>query len=999
MKLSIFARTSAALALAFSILCAHSARTATPPQYILDPTLNAPLFTARAVALRSFVMPDDRFFVAGGSGDGAFQRVDGQPSGNLYRCNADGTRDNTFALDPQLRDFTVSTIALAPGNKVYAACVPPPFVGGPERVFRLNSDGSLDPTFNAGAGTAPNAGGVRRISSVLVDQFERVIVGGQFGDFSSSGHPNLVRLTSTGAADPGFASVNLQAANNASPSISPASHMGMALQADAKLIITGLFDSVNGVARAQVARLNSDGSLDTEFVPSGYVTSNNLIARCLAIQPDGNVLVGGSLRATSPANTQARVLMRFDSSGARDTSFSTETIGSTVRALKILADGSIVIALTSPRPLRRIASNGATDATFFNNTPTYPNGGAAALYTVDTQSDGKIIFSGGFQFANGKEYHGYARLNQDGTLEPTLHHSIALERETLPSKIAARSDGKIMVTGDFDRVNGVARVGAALLNQDGSLSGVTFPSFVVYVLPGPPGFFLPPSFLLLPNDQALFFGLVETGSGGTTACQRINPDGSDDQSFSFAYLPRFGSALSHGSGFLLSAGFSAQSVVEQILLRRLLENGSVDEAVLFGVALVERNPDGTLRRMYVGDNRALATLPGDKILFKFFDGANYQLLRLGADGFPDDSFTDGTAAPRGTFLAFPTVFDPYDPRGGLTLQPPDGAVEPTSLGPMCVLRLNDGRLILGGEFVSYNGMTAGGLAQLTADGALISTLGNGVSFSAAPTNTQREPSVTALEFESTGRILALGDFDRYNGAAAPGLVRIDADGNHDLSFAPPLVPRSSGNTFTETPLLAREPGGSFLVVGNYSATRGASAATSIFRLLPVPIAGSRKTHGASSTFDVDLPFSGAAGVEPRVAEAGGNHKIVVKFPAAVTFTGASVTSGTGSVFGASGNGSDELVIDVTGVANAQTINVTIAGVNDGSAAKDIIVRMSTLVGDSNADRSVNAGDTTQTRNRSGQPLGATNFRSDFNKDGDVNSGDTTIVRGRSGNSL
>ncbi len=61
--------------------------------------------------------------------------------------------------------------------------------------------------------------------------------------------------------------------------------------------------------------------------------------------------------------------------------------------------------------------------------------------------------------------------------------------------------------------------------------------------------------------------------------------------------------------------------------------------------------------------------------------------------------------------------------------------------------------------------------------------------------------------------------------------------------------------------------------------------------------------------------------------------------------------------------------------------------------------MGVLVGDTNGDRSVNAGDALQTRNRSGQTTDATNFRSDVNTDGFVNSGDTTVVRARSGSSL
>ena len=61
--------------------------------------------------------------------------------------------------------------------------------------------------------------------------------------------------------------------------------------------------------------------------------------------------------------------------------------------------------------------------------------------------------------------------------------------------------------------------------------------------------------------------------------------------------------------------------------------------------------------------------------------------------------------------------------------------------------------------------------------------------------------------------------------------------------------------------------------------------------------------------------------------------------------------------------------------------------------------MGVLVGDTNGDGFVNAGDSLQTRNRSGQTTDATNFRSDVNTDGTVNSGDTAAVRARSGTSL
>jgi len=66
---------------------------------------------------------------------------------------------------------------------------------------------------------------------------------------------------------------------------------------------------------------------------------------------------------------------------------------------------------------------------------------------------------------------------------------------------------------------------------------------------------------------------------------------------------------------------------------------------------------------------------------------------------------------------------------------------------------------------------------------------------------------------------------------------------------------------------------------------------------------------------------------------------------------------------------------------------------------DTPLSMSFLLGDTNGDRSVNAGDALLTRNRAGQTTDSTNFRSDVNIDGSVNSGDTLVVRNRSGDSV
>ncbi len=184
--------------------------------------------------------------------------------------------------------------------------------------------------------------------------------------------------------------------------------------------------------------------------------------------------------------------------------------------------------------------------------------------------------------------------------------------------------------------------------------------------------------------------------------------------------------------------------------------------------------------------------------------------------------------------------------------------------------------------------------------------------------------------------------------------------------------------------------------------------------IPVQVtsAVSRKSHGAAGNFDVDLPLTGTTGVECRSGGGATNDfTMVVTFTGNVAVTGspqAQVTTGAGTIgSGGVSNGGmvtvagNVVTIPLTNVADQQTINVTLNGVNGAadSITASVVIPMSRLLGDTNGDRVVNAGDSTQTKNRSGQPTDGTNFRSDVNEDGIINSGDSTIVRGRSGTSV
>src|SRR5947207_7191279 len=101
----------------------------------------------------------------------------------------------------------------------------------------------------------------------------------------------------------------------------------------------------------------------------------------------------------------------------------------------------------------------------------------------------------------------------------------------------------------------------------------------------------------------------------------------------------------------------------------------------------------------------------------------------------------------------------------------------------------------------------------------------------------------------------------------------------------------------------------------------------------------------------------------------------------------------------SGTGTTTLTANLTGITNAQRITITLFGVNNGTATVNVAVQMGVLVGDTNGNGAVNAGDVAQTKSRIGQTLNATNFRSDINTNGSINATDVSQVKAAIGTGL
>ena len=173
-------------------------------------------------------------------------------------------------------------------------------------------------------------------------------------------------------------------------------------------------------------------------------------------------------------------------------------------------------------------------------------------------------------------------------------------------------------------------------------------------------------------------------------------------------------------------------------------------------------------------------------------------------------------------------------------------------------------------------------------------------------------------------------------------------------------------------------------------------------VLQLTTAVSRKTHGAAGTFDVPLPPSSPFGVECRSGGGSGDHSLVFTFTNPVVSGSANVaTMGTGSVSGSPVFAGNTMTVDLTNVTDVQLITVTLSGVTDSFAQvlPDTAVTAKILLGDTNGNSSVNAGDVAQTKAQSGNVTGAGNFRNDTNVTGSINAGDVGQVKANSGHSL
>jgi uncharacterized delta-60 repeat protein len=316
------------------------------------------------------------------------------------------------------------------------------------------SPGAVDSTFN------PKQAGTN-VYAIAVQPSGQIVIGGTFTNFNGAGPSYLARLTVNGAVDASFAT-------GAGPNGIVSALLS---QPDGKIIVGGSFTSINGINRLRIARLNSDGSLDTDFeLPLGL----DLPTSALAFQSDGKVLIGGSFTRAS-ASVRNRIA-RLNANGTLDTSFDPGSgADQTVYAVVVQPDGKVIIggAFTAVGGvnrsfLARLDATGAVDKSF--NEVEGPN---APIYALTVQASGKILLGGEFTTFNGITRRHVARLNANGSVDLGFTSPVGVNDAVYA--LALASDDSLVIGGLFTAVDGVSRNHVARLQPNGLLDGIFDP--------------------------------------------------------------------------------------------------------------------------------------------------------------------------------------------------------------------------------------------------------------------------------------------------------------------------------------------------------------------------------------------------------------------------------------------------------------------------------------------------------------------------------------------
>jgi len=577
------------------------------------------------------------------------------------------------------------------------------------------------------------------------DQF---YVTGSFNYIEGNSVTDVARLNSDGSVDRGFTPRIVSAIGRADK-ISAVS-----VQPDGKVLIGGNIRSVNGVTRTGIARLNTDGSLDTSFDPvfSFNGEPDDVTVRAIELQSNNQILVGGFFKEVDGVVRDG--VARLNSDGSLDTTFNfTGSLRGTL-ALAIQQSGQILVG--GFEGLQRLSAVAVPDASF----PASVNG---TVNSIAIQANGDFVLGGTFSMASSESIGGAARFNSNGAINTSFNPSPS----NGVTQVRNLADGRLLFVGTFTTIASIASRGVAIINADGSadedfssgyidlrdalpllngnilLAGSLFPSFLDSVT------------LLVVSDENVSDPAFDAGSfeviGGTI--RKITPIEDD-------YLIV--------GDFTRVNGQSADSIV------RVDRRGRVDSSFkplldndLFFDAAVDENG----KILVVGN---FNTINGESAS---------NLARLNTDGSVDNSF-NANGAPLFPLVVRILANQQIIVAGNtVTRHQANGALDETftfttnnSGFIQAVIEQANGKLLVGGNFTQLNDTNRAALARLELDGSL--------DLSLAPqiTRDTGNADVTAIEIQPDGKILFGGIFDEVDTLDRVNIARLNSNTMVDPDF-------------------------------------------------------------------------------------------------------------------------------------------------------------------------------------------------------------------------
>ncbi|WP_341904875.1 T9SS type A sorting domain-containing protein [Fluviicola taffensis] len=703
------------------------------------------------------VQPDGKI-IAGGH----FTLYNGIPRTRIARLNADGSLDTTFNPGTGF-DWIVYSVSLQTDGKIIVGGEFDYFNGVSRRsIARLNTDGSLDLSFHPVGGTVNCCGLNNEVLTVAIQPDGKIIAGGAFTNFGNNYQGHIIRFNTNGSMDPTF---------NIGTGFNDWVH-AITLQPDGKVVVTGSFTSFNGTSINRIARINANGSLDTIFNPgTGF---NNLgTVRALSLQPDGKIIAGGGFSHFN--GTPRNKIARLNSDGSLDTSFDPGTgfSGSgAVTSIILQPNGKIMVSGiffvyngTSPRYILRLNTDASVDPTFVTGTSF-----TGTIYETVRQPDGKFVCVGDFASYNGTPRSKIARLNPDGDLDFSFNPGSGANKQV--DATAIQPDGKIIVGGNFTLFNGNTKNRIARLNADGSLDAGFDPGT---------GFNGETTTLAVQSDGKIIVGGAFTTFNGTTRNRivRLNTDGSIDVGFTIGtgFTDTVRSIVIQADGKVIVGGkFTSFNGTARNRIVRLNTNGTLDATFNPGTGF--NNPVSSLAvqsdgQIIVGGDFTSFNATTINRLARLNTNGTLDLTLNPGSGFNQEVRStaiqaDGKIIAGGLFTTFNgTAINRIarlnsDGSSDLSFIPGMGFNDSVS----SIAIQADGKIIVGGNFTSFNGTARNRIVRLNPDGSLNALFNPGSGF---------VKRVRSLSIQSDGKVIVGGDFSSFNGIARNRIGRLLAN--------------------------------------------------------------------------------------------------------------------------------------------------------------------------------------------------------------------------------